>query len=86
MNGHSSHAVAANSRIDRRRGLSHRDFVREYLRPQRPVILTDAIDHWPALGHWTPQYFRTAFGQRPVTVDGRQWRRRNRLASKDFWQ
>jgi hypothetical protein len=63
----------AGSIIDRRRGLSHRDFVREYLRPQKPVVLTDAIDHWPALGHWTPEFFRSAFGLRSVTVDGQQY-------------
>src|SRR4051794_31407779 len=70
---------AAGVPIDRRRGLSHRDFVREYLRPQQPVILTDAIDHWPALGRWTPEFFRSAFGLRSVTVDGQQYALRDLL-------
>jgi hypothetical protein len=69
----------AGSTIDRRRGLSHREFVREYLRPQQPVILTDAIDHWPALGKWTPDFFRSAFGLRSVMVDGQQYALRDLL-------
>ena len=44
--------------IDRRAGLSRDQFDREYLRPLRPVILTDAISHWRALGRWSPQFFK----------------------------
>lgn len=34
--------------IDRRRNLSLREFRREYLLPQRPVVIEDAIDAWKA--------------------------------------
>jgi Cupin-like domain len=56
--------------IDRRSGLSAEDFEREYSNPLKPVILTDAIDHWPALGTWSPDYFRSRYGHLQVTVDG----------------
>ena len=56
--------------IDRRSGLSAEAFKREYLQPLRPVILTDAISHWPALGRWSPQFFKQEHGQLAVEVDG----------------
>jgi histone arginine demethylase JMJD6 len=56
--------------IDRRAGLSAKDFEREYLEPLRPVILTDAINHWRALGRWSPQFFKQEYGHLTVTVDG----------------
>ena len=57
--------------VQRRRGLTHRAFVREHLTPLKPVILVDAIDRWPALGKWTVDFFRQNYGQRSVTIDGR---------------
>ena len=56
--------------IDRRAGLSGEQFEREYLRPPRPVILTDAISHWRALGRWSPQFFKEEYGHLEVEVDG----------------
>lgn len=56
--------------IDRRAGLSRDQFDREYLRPLRPVILTDAISHWRALGRWSPQFFKEKYGGLEVEVDG----------------
>jgi hypothetical protein len=55
--------------IDRRAGLSRERFEREYLHPPRPVILTDAISHWRALGRWTPQFFKREYGHLRVKVD-----------------
>ena len=56
--------------IDRRAGLSRDQFEREYLHPLRPVILTDAISHWRALGRWSPQFFKEEYGDLEVKVDG----------------
>jgi hypothetical protein len=56
--------------IDRRAGLTRAQFAREYLSPLRPVILTDAISHWRALGKWTPQFFKQEYGGLQVEVDG----------------
>lgn len=56
--------------IDRRAGLDPDAFEREYLRPPRPVVLTDAIAHWRALGRWTPELFRDEYGYLEVEVDG----------------
>jgi histone arginine demethylase JMJD6 len=56
--------------IDRRAGLTRTEFAEEYLSPPRPVILTDATSHWPALGRWTPEFFKTEYGHLEVVVDG----------------
>ena len=56
--------------IDRRAGLTPDRFEREYLRPLRPVILTDAISQWRALGRWSPQFFKEEYGGLEVEVDG----------------
>ena len=56
--------------IDRRAGMSADEFEREYLESLRPVILTDAISHWRALGRWSPQFFKQEYGRLTVTVDG----------------
>jgi ribosomal protein L16 Arg81 hydroxylase len=56
--------------VDRRDGLTHPDFVAQYLRPLKPVIVTDALEHWPARRRWTPAFFRETYGSRTVTVDG----------------
>lgn len=56
--------------VDRRSGLTQREFARDYLDPLKPVIVTDAIEHWRAWRKWTPAFFREAYGSRSVTVDG----------------
>ncbi len=60
--------------IERRGGLSRREFVENYLRPNRPVILTDLTRDWPALKQFTPDYFRTVHGQRTVWVNQHEYR------------
>lgn len=58
--------------IERRYPLTMRDFQREYVDRLRPVVMTHAIDEWPALRKWTPEWFRTAMGDKRVSVDGVQ--------------
>jgi len=76
MDGRRPTACAAGpcaASIDRRSGLSHREFVTEYLQTLRPVILTDVIGHWKAMDRWTPQMFKDVYGGREVTIDGRSF-------------
>ncbi|KAG5456083.1 MAG: hypothetical protein BJ554DRAFT_4276, partial [Olpidium bornovanus] len=42
--------------IDRRSGLSLHDFVEEYEKPGRPVIITDVVPGWPAYAKWDREY------------------------------
>jgi len=56
--------------IDRWAGVSPEQFMTEYADPLKPVILTDAIAHWGALGKWSPQFFQERYGDLRVEVDG----------------
>jgi hypothetical protein len=51
--------------IDRRGNLSYREFVYEYQRKRRPVILTDASSGWAAR-RWTPESLARKLGSRPI--------------------
>jgi histone arginine demethylase JMJD6 len=53
--------------------LGQEAFRSEYLSPLRPVILSGAIDHWAAMGKWTPDVFRQHYESRVVTIDGQCW-------------
>ena len=44
-------------------------FVRDFLRPQRPVVLTGALDEWPALARWDEDYLRRTVGSRRLRVE-----------------
>jgi len=56
--------------VPRLGGVCYREFVDEYVRPNKPVIITDAIDHWPAMRRWTPDFFRDEYGSMDVEMDG----------------
>lgn len=49
------------------------NYIREHLDGLKPAIVQGALDHWPALGKWTPEFFRDRYGHLQVTVDGARW-------------
>jgi hypothetical protein len=44
------------------------EFVRSYIEPSRPVILTGVLREWPALRRWSLGRLAADFGDRVVTV------------------
>jgi hypothetical protein len=54
--------------IERRQNLSYEEFAAEYLYPLKPVIVTDALRCWKAIGRWTPEFFKSEFGDRKVRI------------------
>lgn len=56
--------------IDRRSKLSRRELFREYIKPGRPVILTDAAEKWPGMGKITPQYIKDKYGHLIKKIKG----------------
>ena len=62
-------ATAQQTTIDVCDRLSYREFVADYLRPNRPVVVTGAIDAWTALERWTPDFFRDHYGDRSAEID-----------------
>ena len=59
--------------IERRSGLNWDQFIREYVKPNKPVILTDAAEQWEARKLFTPQFFKENYPDRQATVNGRQY-------------
>src|SRR5438552_2066997 len=57
--------------IDRKAGLTYAEFERDYLFPLTPVVLVGALNNWPAVGKWTPDFFRRSFPDRELNVDGK---------------
>jgi hypothetical protein len=53
--------------VDRREGLSFRDFEQDYLLPRRAVVLLGAADAWPAMTRWTPEFFAERYRGRKVS-------------------
>ncbi|WHP07469.1 MULTISPECIES: cupin-like domain-containing protein [Acinetobacter] len=43
-------------------------FIQHYYSRNLPVILTHAIDHWPALTNWSPAYFQQVVGDQEIEV------------------
>lgn len=43
-------------------------FVTQFYSQNRPVILTQGIDHWPALKKWSPEYFAQQYGDAEIEV------------------
>jgi hypothetical protein len=54
--------------VDRRSRLSLREFRKEYLYSGKPVVITDAIESWPARSRWTLDHFASRYADTPVTV------------------
>jgi len=47
--------------VERRSKLSMKDFIEQYERPNRPVVITDATKKWPAMKKWSNEYLSAAF-------------------------
>jgi hypothetical protein len=54
--------------VERRKGLSKKELFEDYFLANRPVIVTDMAEHWPALQKWSPQYLKARFGDVEVEV------------------
>ena len=50
------------------RELPYDKFLRDYVAPNRPVVIKNAAPGWGALGSWTPEFFKTNFGSQTVEV------------------
>jgi hypothetical protein len=56
--------------VERVRGLSGEDFLDFYYALSRPVVIEGAMEGWPALERWTPDYLADKVGSAPVEYQG----------------
>lgn len=54
--------------IDRVTNISQQDFRENYLKPQKPLIITDLSHQWPAYNKWTWDFFKGLVGNVKVGV------------------
>jgi Cupin-like domain len=57
-----------NSGIPRHAGLSRERFLADYYTANRPTVLTDVADSWPATQVWTPDYLKDTVGAEVIEV------------------
>ncbi|TDP48229.1 cupin-like protein [Zavarzinia compransoris] len=49
---------------------SANEFLENFYAPSRPVVIEGAMEGWPALARWTPDYLARTVGAAPVTFQG----------------
>jgi histone arginine demethylase JMJD6 len=58
------------SGIDRRTNLSQDEFISDYVKLSRPVVLTDAAKDWKAMKKFTPQWFKEHYSHINKNING----------------
>jgi histone arginine demethylase JMJD6 len=66
-------SAATLTTIDKRSNISQRELLAEYIEPGLPVVLTDAARHWPAMGKFTPNFFKQQYGQLTKEIKGQTY-------------
>ena len=54
--------------VERRAGLSRREFLERYYIANRPVVIQGLLDDWPARKLWTASYFKDRVGDSVVEI------------------
>lgn len=68
-------------------GISHKDFIANYLKAGKPVILTDFIHKdSPALSKWSYDYFKEIAGDQIISLYGKEEDSQDRVASAPVTQ
>lgn len=74
-------------KVERISGISDRDFIANYLKPGKPVILTDFIHKdSPALSKWSYDYFKEIAGDQIISLYGKEEDSQDRVASAPVTQ
>lgn len=54
--------------IPREKTLSKRDFIQNYFKPQKPVVIERFIEDWPAYSKWSLEYMKQVAGDKEVPL------------------
>ncbi len=77
-------AMKDSPHIERRSGLSEEEFVHDYRKKLRPVVIEGLMDSWPALKKWDFNYLAAACGDARVVVDSYDSKRARELPFREF--
>lgn len=56
------------SQIDRVDTLTKKEFIRDYFKPQKPVVIERFIEDWPAFKKWNLDYIKQVAGDKTVPL------------------
>jgi hypothetical protein len=56
--------------VDKRTNLSQEEFINEYVKKSRPVVLTDAAKDWKAMKKFTPAWFKKHYSHINKNING----------------
>lgn len=59
------------------------EFKKTYVKQQTPVILTNAIESWPAKQLWSPTYFQENFGDAILSVES--FNKKHKTSDSDYY-
>lgn len=54
--------------IPREQAISREEFVKKYVKPQKPVVLENLIEDWPANHKWSLEYIKEIAGEKTVPL------------------
>lgn len=54
--------------IDRVKTISKKDFIANYLKPQKPVVIEHLVDDWPAYSKWSLDHIKTVAKDKTVPL------------------
>lgn len=54
--------------VDRVKTISKKDFLANYVRPQKPLVIENLIEEWPAFTKWNLAYFKEQMGGKTVPL------------------
>ena len=54
--------------IDRVKTISKEDFIKNYFKPQKPVVVERFIEDWPAFSKWNLDYMKQVAGEKTVPL------------------
>lgn len=54
--------------VDKVETISKKDFINNYFKPQKPVVIERFIDDWPAYSKWSLEYMKEVAGHKTVPL------------------
>lgn len=55
-------------KVDRVKSITKSAFIKQYVRPQKPLVMENLVDEWPAVQKWDFDYFREKVGDKTVPL------------------
>ena len=60
-------------KLEKKYGMTYEEFEKHHLFASHPVVIGDACKDWPAKDKFTPDFFKSEYGDKNVTVEGKEY-------------